>query len=68
MKLHDKIALITGSARGLGWEMIQAFAQEGAKVAICDLSQSDVDSAVARLTLPVEKVLGVKADVTSERE
>jgi len=68
MKLHDKVALVTGSARGLGWEMIQAFAQEGAKVAICDLSQSDVDGAIARLGLPAEKVLGVRADVTSERE
>ena len=68
MKLHDKVALVTGSARGLGWEMIQAFAQEGAKVAICDLSQSDADDAAAKLGLPAEKVLGVRADVTSEHE
>lgn len=68
MKLQDKVALITGSARGLGWEVVEAFAQEGAKIAICDLSQSDVDAAVGRLGLPAEKVLGVKADVTSERE
>jgi NAD(P)-dependent dehydrogenase (short-subunit alcohol dehydrogenase family) len=68
MKLDDKVALITGSARGLGWEMVQAFAQEGASVAICDLSQSDVDGAAGRLGLPPEKVLGVKADVTSERD
>jgi NAD(P)-dependent dehydrogenase (short-subunit alcohol dehydrogenase family) len=68
MKLHGKVTLVTGSARGLGWEMIQAFAQEGAKVAICDLSQSDVDAAAAKLGSPPEKVLGVKADVTSERE
>jgi NAD(P)-dependent dehydrogenase (short-subunit alcohol dehydrogenase family) len=68
MKLHDKVALVTGAARGLGWEMIQAFAQEGAKVAICDLSQSEVDAAAARLGLPTEKVLGVRTDVTSEYE
>jgi len=68
MKLHDKVALVTGSARGLGWEIIQAFAQEGAKIAICDLSQSDVNGAAARLGLPPETVLGVKADVTSERD
>ena len=48
MKLDGKVAIVTGSARGLGWEIIQAFAQEGAKVAICDLTQSDVDDAVAR--------------------
>jgi NAD(P)-dependent dehydrogenase (short-subunit alcohol dehydrogenase family) len=68
MKLDDKIALVTGSARGLGWEIIQAFTQEGAKVAICDLSQADVDEAAARLGLPDEKILGVKADVTVERD
>src|SRR5262245_65402490 len=68
MKLHDKIALITGSAGGLGWEMIQAFAQEGAKIVICDLSQADVDSAASTLGLAAEKVLAVKADVTSEHE
>jgi NAD(P)-dependent dehydrogenase (short-subunit alcohol dehydrogenase family) len=68
MKLYDKIALVTGSVRGIGWEIVQAFAQEGAKVAICDLSQTDVEDAVARLRLPAEKVLGAKADVAVERE
>ena len=68
MKLNGKVAIVTGSARGLGWEIIQAFAQEGAKVAICDLTQSDVDEAVARLKTAPQNVLGVKADVTSERD
>ena len=68
MKLYDKVALVTGSARGLGWEIIRAFAQEGAKVAICDLTQSDVDDAAGRLGLPPERVLGIRADITSERD
>lgn len=68
MKLHDRVALVTGSARGLGWEIVQAFAQEGAKVTICDLAQSDVDLAARRLGLPSEKILAAKADVTSERD
>ena len=66
MKLDGKIVLVTGSARGLGWEMIQAFSEQGAKVTICDLSQSDVDEAAAKLGLPAARILGVKADVTSE--
>ena len=68
MKLDGKVALVTGSARGLGWEIVQIYAAEGAKVAICDLTQTDVDKAAERLALPPEKILGVKADVTSERD
>ena len=68
MKLSDKVALVTGSARGLGWEIVQAFAEEGARIAICDLAQSDVDQAVAKLGLPPARVLGIKADVTSEHD
>lgn len=68
MKLDGRVAIVTGSARGLGWEMIQAFALEGASVALCDLSQADVDETAAKLELPAKKILGVEADVTSERD
>jgi 3-oxoacyl-[acyl-carrier protein] reductase len=68
MKLSDKAALVTGAVRGLGWEIVQAFVKEGARVAICDLAQSDVDAAVARLALPTERILGCRANVTSERD
>jgi len=39
MKLKDQIALITGSARGIGKEIALKFAQEGATVIISDISQ-----------------------------
>ncbi|HYA27367.1 MAG TPA: SDR family oxidoreductase [Acidobacteriota bacterium] len=67
MKLHNKVALVTGAVRGLGWEIVEAFAREGARIAICDLAQIEVDEAAARLKLPPDKVLAVQADVTSER-
>jgi NAD(P)-dependent dehydrogenase (short-subunit alcohol dehydrogenase family) len=68
MKLEGKVAIVTGSVRGLGWEMAQALASEGAKVTICDLAQSNVEEAVTRSGLPPERLLGIKADVTSEAE
>jgi len=68
MKLKDRVAGVTGSARGLGWEMVHAFAQEGAKVIICDIEQSLVDGAVARLNLARHRVLGMKADVRMEED
>jgi NAD(P)-dependent dehydrogenase (short-subunit alcohol dehydrogenase family) len=68
MKLQDKVAIVTGSVRGLGWEIAQVFASEGGNVTICDLAQSDVDEAVARLGLPPDRALGVKTDITSEAD
>jgi 3-oxoacyl-[acyl-carrier protein] reductase len=37
MRLLDRSVLITGGARGLGWETAQLFAREGARVSVCDL-------------------------------
>ncbi|HEY1234078.1 MAG TPA: SDR family oxidoreductase [Candidatus Binatia bacterium] len=68
MKLEAKVALITGSARGLGWEIARAYADEGAHVALCDLVAGDVDQAVANLQISGDRALGVRADVTREKE
>ncbi|HPJ23343.1 MAG TPA: SDR family NAD(P)-dependent oxidoreductase, partial [Bacillota bacterium] len=37
MKLKDKIAVVTGGAKGIGMEIAKALAAEGATVVACDM-------------------------------
>ena len=39
MKLHNKVALVTGGARGIGLAIAKRYVAEGAKVAIADTNQ-----------------------------
>ena len=42
-RLFDKTALITGAGRGLGEAMARRFSEEGAKVVVTDLDQSNAE-------------------------
>ncbi len=47
--LDGRVALVTGSARGLGLAIARRLAEAGAKVVVNDLNVPDVESACARL-------------------
>jgi len=49
MRLKDKVAIVTGAARGIGEAIVYRFIEEGAKVTLCDIDESalkDVKSKV----------------------
>ena len=66
--VKDKVAIITGSARGIGFEIGKIFAENGAKVVLSDVNQSAVEESSLALRNEGFDVIGVKADVTREED
>ncbi|PEJ37565.1 3-hydroxybutyrate dehydrogenase [Peribacillus butanolivorans] len=66
--VKDKVAIITGSARGIGFEIGKIFAENGAKVVLSDLNQIKVEDAALDLRNKGLEVIGFKADVTKEED
>lgn len=49
MRLQGKRALITGAARGIGFEFARAYIAEGAVVTLADINRAALDAAVVEL-------------------
>lgn len=49
MRLKDKIAIVTGGSRGIGYATVQAFLREGASVVLTASRKETADKAVAQL-------------------
>ena len=62
MRLKDKVAIVTGAARGIGLVTAQVFAREGARVVLCDLDQAEVEGAAAQIRDQGHEALGLAAN------
>ena len=60
----DKVALVTGGSKGIGYACAERLLADGYAVAVCARSADEVSSAVSKLGGPGE-VLGIRSDVGS---
>jgi 3-oxoacyl-[acyl-carrier protein] reductase len=66
--LNDKVAIVTGSSRGLGLASARALAAEGCLVCLCARTESALEKArcdVATRAVGDERVIAVTADVST---
>jgi 3-oxoacyl-[acyl-carrier protein] reductase len=64
MKLKGKVAVITGAAQGIGYATARKFLDEGATVALVDLSADALQAARSTLKLNGEIIESFAVDVT----
>lgn len=65
MRLKDKVAIVTGGARGIGAGIARCLAGEGARLALLDLDGADAEATAASLG---GEAIGLAADVSQEAQ
>lgn len=67
-RLADRIAIVTGSARGFGLAIAEGLAAEGAKVVLTDILEEGLRVAVEGLKAKGYQAMGVKVDVSNKAQ
>src|SRR6185369_13184664 len=64
-RLHNRVSLVTGAARGIGLAAARALAQEGARVMMCDVDADVLEIAADELLKDGLRVQAARADVAN---
>ncbi|MCH8018483.1 3-oxoacyl-[acyl-carrier-protein] reductase [candidate division KSB1 bacterium] len=68
MKLKDEVAIVTGSARGIGRAIALELVRNGAKLVICDLNMDDIQIVVDQFTEMGGEAKGFVSNVTQAED
>ncbi len=67
-RIDGKVAVITGSGRGIGRATAELFAQEGATVVVTSRTQSEIDEVIAGINNAGGKAVGRRCDIASQAD
>ncbi|SDW84160.1 NAD(P)-dependent dehydrogenase, short-chain alcohol dehydrogenase family [Marinococcus luteus] len=68
MKLHEKAAVVTGAASGMGKAIAERFAAEGARVIVADVNKQGAEEVAASITSQGGVAQVVEANVTKPED
>ncbi|MGL5695220.1 MAG: SDR family NAD(P)-dependent oxidoreductase [Peptostreptococcaceae bacterium] len=72
MRLKDKVILLTGSTRGIGYEVAKSFFKEGAKVAVCGTDQKIAENSLAKMKEELNNIeidaIAIGADIRNDED
>ena len=64
MKLKEKVAVITGAARGIGKEIAKVLAKEGVNCVLCDLNEEELNNAAREIESLGVECMALSIDVS----
>jgi NAD(P)-dependent dehydrogenase (short-subunit alcohol dehydrogenase family) len=66
IRLHDRVAIVTGGARGIGRETAETLSTAGARVVIADRDKGAAEAAATQMSAAGLRASAIHVDVTDE--